>query len=155
MVNALILYHNQQYGNTEKMAKAVEEGLIEAGCKVTLHNSNTQRYPIKEYGKYDLVSIGTPDYFSDIAGTLKTFLDDWWLNRNQPGFKDKLYALFLSHGGGGRAKDSLSIFRHLGTQKGQTIISEGSPNKTVLKQCKDLGLVLVKKIGKPFLRARN
>jgi NAD(P)H dehydrogenase (quinone) len=145
MVKALILCHSQQYGNTEKMAKAVREGLKEAGCEVTLHNTNTQRYPIEEYGQYDLVAIGTPDYFSYMAGTLKTFLDDWYLHRNQPGYKGKPYALFLSHGGGGRAKDSLTTFRYLGTQIGQTIISNGSPNEAVLRQCRELGAELARR----------
>ena len=105
-MKALVLYHSQQYGNTEKMAKAVAEGLTEAGCNVTLHNANMKRYPIEEYGSYDIVAFGTPDYFSYMAGTIKTFLDDWYLNRNKSGYKDKPYALFMSHGGGGRAKDT-------------------------------------------------
>jgi NAD(P)H dehydrogenase (quinone) len=143
MVKALVLYHSQQYGNTEKMAKAVAEGLT--GCEVTLHNTNTQRYPIEEYGTYDLVAFGTPDYFSYMAGTMKTFLDDWYLHRNQPGYKGKPYGLFMSHGGGGRAKETLSVFSHLGTLVGQTITSSGSPSEAVLRQCKELGAELAKR----------
>jgi NAD(P)H dehydrogenase (quinone) len=145
MVEALILFHSQQYGNTEKMAKSVGEGLKRAGCKVTLHNTNTERFPIEEYWKYDVVAFGTPDYFSYMAGTLKTFLDDWYLERNQPGNKGKPFALFLSHGGGGRAQESLTIFRYLGTQVGEIIISEGPPNEAVLQQCIELGAELAKR----------
>jgi NAD(P)H dehydrogenase (quinone) len=142
MKRAIVLYHSQQYGNTEKMANAVVQGLTKSGCEVNLHNTNTSRYPINEYGGYDLVALGTPDYFSYMAGTMKTFMDDWYLNRNKPGYKGKPYVLFLSHGGGGRAKESLSIFRHLGNHVGQTVISNGSPSKEVLKQCKELGTML-------------
>ena len=145
MKRALVLFHSQQYGNTEKMANAVADGLIDAGCSVTLHNSNTERYPIEEYGGYDVVALGTPDYFSYMAGTLKTFLDDWYLHRNQPGYKGKPYALFMSHGGGGRAKDTLNVFRHIGTHVGNMVISSGSPSEAVLRQCRELGMELAKR----------
>ena len=143
MVKALVLYHSQQYGNTEKMAKAVAEGLT--GCEVTLHNTNTQRYPLEEYGTYDLVAFGTPDYFSYMAGTMKTFLDDWYLHQNQSGYKGKPYGLFMSHGGGGRAKEALSVFSHLGVQIGQTVTSSGSPSEAVLRRCRALGTELAEK----------
>ncbi len=143
-MKALVLYHSQQYGNTEKMAKAVAEGLTEAGCTVTTHNTNTLRYPIDEYGGYDVVAFGTPDYFSYMAGTLKTFLDDWYISRNKPGYKDKPYGLFMSHGGGGRAKDTLTIFRHLGKQIGEIVVSSGSPSEAVLSKCRELGKSLAR-----------
>ena len=143
-MKALVLYHSQQYGNTEKMAKAVAEGLVEAGCTVTLHNTNTQRYPIDEYGEYDVVALGTPDYFSYMAGTLKTFLDDWYISRNKPGYKSKPYVLFMSHGGGGRAKDTLTVFRHLGTHIGEIVVSSGSPSEAVLMKCRELGKTLAR-----------
>jgi len=139
MSKALVLYHSQQYGNTEKMANAVAEGLTDEGCSVTLHNTNTARFPIKEYPEYDLVAIGTPDYFSYMAGTVKTFLDDWYLHRNEPGYTGKSFALFMSHGGGGRAKDSLTVFSRIGTQVGELISSGGTPSARTLEQCKELG----------------
>ena len=142
MVKALILYHSQQYGNTEKMARAVAEGLND--CEVTMHNTNTGRFPIETYGGYEVVAFGSPDYFSYMAGTLKTFLDDWYLYRNKPGFKGKPYVLFMSHGGGGRAKESMGLFHHLGTQVGDIVISSGSPSEVALRQCRELGELLAK-----------
>ena len=146
MVKALVLYHSQQYGNTGKMAEAVAEGLKSGGCSVTLHNANEKRYPIEEYPVYDAVAFGTPDYFSYMAGTLKTFMDDWYLHRNEQGYTGKPFAVFYSHGGGGRAKESLSLFSRVGSQVGQTVASSGSPNKTVLDQCRALGTELAKKV---------
>lgn len=143
-MKALVLYHSQQYGNNEKMAKAVAEGTTEAGCTATLHNTNSQRYPIDEYGEYDVVAFGTPDYFSYMAGTLKTFLDDWYLSRNKPGYKGKSYVLFMSHGGGGRARDTLCVFRHLGSQVGEIVVSSGSPSEAVLVKCRELGKLLAR-----------
>ena len=140
MSKALVLYHSQQYGNTEKMAEAVAEGLTAEGCNVTLHNTNTTRFPIEEYPDYDLVVIGTPDYFSYMAGTVKTFLDDWYLHRNKSGYAGKPFALFMSHGGGGRAKSPFeTLFKRLGDPVGETVVSSGAPSEAVLAQCKALG----------------
>ena len=144
MSKALVLYHSQQYGNTEKMAEAVADGLTAEGCTVTLHNTNSTRFPIEEYPDYDLVAIGTPDYFSYMAGTVKTFLDHWYLYRNKPGYTGKPFVLFMSHGGGGRAKDSLTVFSRIGTQKGRLISSSGSPSTQILEQCRELGKALAR-----------
>ncbi len=141
-MKALVLYHSQQYGNTEKMARAVAEGLTD--FEVTVHNTNTKRFPIEAYGTFDVVAFGSPDYFSFMAGTLKTFLDDWYLHRNKPGYKRKRYVLFMSHGGGGRAKESMNLFHHLGNQVGDIVISSGSPSEAVLRQCRELGELLAK-----------
>jgi multimeric flavodoxin WrbA len=144
MTKALVLYHSQQHGNTGKMAEAVAEGLRSEGCDVTLHNANEERYPIEEYPKYDCVAFGTPDYFSYLAGTLKTFMDDWYIHRNEPGYQGRPYAVFYSHGGGGRAREALSLFSRVGTQVGKPVESHGAPDKTVLAKCKALGVELAK-----------
>jgi multimeric flavodoxin WrbA len=116
------------------------------GYQVTIFNANEKRFPIETYSEYDCVALGTPDYFSYIAGTMKTFMDDWYLHRNEQGYTGKPYAVFYSHGGGGRAKESLSLFSRVGTQVGQTVASSGSPNKAVLDQCRALGTELAKKV---------
>ena len=144
MTKALVLYHSQQHGNTEKMARLVAEGLRSEGCDVSLHNANDRRFPIDEYLQYDRLAIGTPDYFSYIAGTIKTFMDDWYLHRNEPGYQGKPYAVFYSHGGGGRVKSALSLFSRLGTQAGESVESHGDPSKTVLDNCRALGIELAK-----------
>ena len=146
MAKALVLYHSQQYGNTGKMAEAVAEGLKTGGCKVTLHNANEKRFPISDFPTYQCVAFGTPDYFSYMAGTLKTFMDDWYLNRNLPGYTGKHYAVFYSHGGGGRAKDSLSLFSRIGTLVGKPVESHGTPSEKVLNECKNLGVQLSKSV---------
>ncbi len=144
MTKALVLYHSQQHGNTGQMADAVAAGLRSEGCEVTLHNANDARYPITEFPAYDCVAFGTPDYFSYLAGTLKTFMDDWYLHRNEPGYQGKPYAVFYSHGGGGRVKDELSLFSRVGTQVGDAVGSRGTPIQTVLDRCRALGQALAK-----------
>ena len=144
MTKALVLYHSQQHGNTGMMAEAIAEGLRAEGCEVTLHNANEKRFPIEEYPKYDCVAFGTPDYFSYLAGTLKTFMDDWYIHRNEPGYQDKPYAVFYSHGGGGRVSESLSLFSRVGTQVGKSVGSHRAPDQSTLDECKDLGIRLAK-----------
>ena len=144
MKRALVLYHSQQSGNTKKMAEAVADGLKSMGCVVTLHNANEGRYPIDEYPQYNCVAFGTPDYFSYIAGTLKTFMDDWYLHRNEPGYQGKPYAVFYSHGGSGRVKEALNIFSRVGIQVGKPVGSYRAPDRSVLDECKDLGEALAK-----------
>ena len=83
MASILVLYHSQQYGNTEAMAKAVAAGAQGAGAEVTLHNANEERFDVSRYRACDAAAFGTPDYYSYIAGTLKVFLDDWFLAKQR------------------------------------------------------------------------
>jgi NAD(P)H dehydrogenase (quinone) len=148
MVKALVLYHSQQYGNTEKMAEAVAEGLGEEGCDVTVHNANEGRFPIEDFPSYDCVAFGTPDYFSYVAGTLKTFMDDWYINRNKPGYQGKPIIVFYSHGGGGRVREHLSLFNRVGDKVAESVGSRGTPDQRTLDQCKSLGRELAREASK-------
>ncbi len=148
MVKALVLYHSQMFGNTGKMAEAVAEGLKGEKCEVILHNTNEERFDITKYPLYDCVAFGTPDYFSYMAGTIKTFLDDWYIKRNEPGYQQRPYVVFFTHGGEGKGKKALSLFNRLGTQVGITVECQGTPNLQTLKECKTLGAELGKAVKK-------
>ena len=142
MAKILVLFQSQQYGNTAAMADAVAEGAREAGADVTLYNTNDGRLEIEAYRSYDAVAVGTPDYYSYFAGTLKVFLDDWFFEKkvNPEGITDKPVALFYSHGGGGAAVGPFEkLFSRLGNKVGKTIESMGSPTDSVLKSCQALG----------------
>lgn len=142
MIKILVLYHSQQYGNTQAMAEAVAAGARTAGAEVTLVNANEGRFPIDTYRAFDAVAFGTPDYYSYFAGTLKVFLDDWYIakQKNAEGLTDKPVALFYSHGGGGAAVTPFErLFSRLGHKVGDTIESMGTPTKDVLQRCEALG----------------
>jgi flavorubredoxin len=148
-VKALVLFHSQEFGNTRAMAKAVGEGLgaggASASAEVTLHNTNDARFDVAAYAAYDCVAVGTPDYYSYIAGGLKVFLDDWHIAKGKgtPGLADKPYALFYSHGGGGKVKEPFEkLFDRLGTKVGETVESKGAPSDEVLAECRKLGEAL-------------
>ena len=149
MSSILVLYHSQEYGNTHAMAEAVAEGVKSAGADVTLINANERRIMIDEYRVYDAVAFGTPDYFSYFAGTMKVFLDDWYIARkaNPARLSDKPYALFLSHGGGGRAKQPFEeLFKRMGRKVSNTVISAGRPTSTTLDACRALGQQLARAV---------
>ncbi len=149
MRSLLVLYHSQEYGNTEAMAEAVAEGAKAAGAEVTLVNTNEQRLDIEHYRRFDAVAFGSPDYYSYIAGGLKVFADDWYIAQksNSRGLKDKPYGLFYSHGGGGRGRGPLEeLFSRMGTKVGETVESRGRPNQAVLDACRELGRQLAKAV---------
>ena len=144
-MKALVLYHSQERGNTKKMAEAAE-GLKETGCKVLLFNTNEDRFDVSTFPHFDCVAFGSPEYFGYIAGGLKTFVDDHYVHdvhKKTEGIKGKSYALFYSHGGGGRVKSVMvNLFKRVGTQVVEPVGSHGAPNAQVLEKCKDLGIEL-------------
>lgn len=138
-MKTLVLYHSQQHGNTEKMAKAVAVGIGEGA---TLWNVNEERFDVSKLPEYDAYAVGTPDYFSYMAGTLKTFMDDVYLaeRAGAKGISGKPVGLFLSHGGGGKAKEPFeNLFKRLGDVVGEMIESNGTPSEAVLSACRELG----------------
>lgn len=148
MAKALVLYHSQEYGNTAAMAEAVAEGLRAADCEAVLFNTNDGRYDITQFPQYDRAAFGSPDYYSYIAGGLKTFMDDHYVadvRNGLGGLREKPYALFYSHGGGGRVLEPLlRIFRRVGTQIGEPVESHGKPGAAVLEKCRALGSELAR-----------
>jgi len=76
-VKVLIAYHSVT-GNTEKMAQGVTEGAnAVSGTNVVLKR-------VGEVAADDLLSseaviVGSPVYFGNMAGEVKTFFDNWLL----------------------------------------------------------------------------
>lgn len=151
-MKALVLFHSQEHGNTAAMAEAVAEGLRSGRADVTVHNTNDGRFDIAGFPGFDCVAFGTPDYYSYVAGGIKMFLDDWYVAKRKgaEGLDGKPYALFISHGGGGRVRDVLDrLFGRVGRQVGEVVASKGSPDADKLAECRALGEALVKVVGKP------
>ena len=145
-MKALIIYHSQQHGNTGKMAEAVADGFGEGA---TLWNTNEERFDVNKVPEYDCIAVGTPDYFSYMAGTLKTFMDDIYIaERNGvKGITGKPIRLFFSHGGGGRAKEPFEkLFNRLGDVVGETVESSGTPSAGTLEACRSLGKSLAERL---------
>ena len=151
MKKIIVIYHSQQYGNTKLLAEELAEGAREGGAEVSLINTNERRVTLKEYLAADAVAIGTPDYFSYVAGTIKTFFDDIFLwDQSGESVKGKPAVLFCSHGsGGGTVRQPFESLAHrFFRQVGETVSSGRPISDEAKKKCHTLGKELVKDPGK-------
>ena len=147
MGKIIVIYHSQQYGNTKALAEALAEGVREAGVEVELINTNERRVTLDKFLSADAVALGTPDYFSYLAGTIKTFFDDIYLwDQSGESVKGKPAALFFSHGGGGKVKQPFEYLAgRFFEQVGETVEGERPISEEARKKCIALGKDLAKK----------
>jgi flavorubredoxin len=138
MKNLLIVYHSQS-GNTEAMARAVAEGATTAGASVTLKKA-VEADDADLLG-CDAIAIGTPNYFSYMAGMVKDFFDRVW-PAVRTKMEDKPYVVFGSYGGGGTVAigtvehicDGLKMKRIC-----EAVSAQREPKAENLAACKELG----------------
>ena len=149
MGKIIVIYHSQQYGNTKMLADVLAEGAREAGAEVNLINTNERRVTQEEFLATDAVAIGTPDYFSYVAGTIKTIFDDIYLwDQSGKPVKGKPAALFFSCGGGGKVRQPFeSLVQRFFQQVGETVGSERPISNEAKKKCLALGKELVKALN--------
>jgi flavorubredoxin len=94
MPKAIIIYDTRS-GNTGMMAKAVEEGLKEAGVDVLSKRTVSAR--ANELANVDAVVLGAPTYHHDLMASMKTFL----FEMEKADLKGKVGAAFGSYGWSG------------------------------------------------------
>lgn len=141
MEKILVIYHSQQFGDTKALAEALAEGTRESGAEVEMINTNERRVTLEEFLSADGIGLGTPDYYSYVAGTIKAFFDDLWLwDRAGESVKGKPAALFFSHGGGGRGRERFEYFAgRFFEQVGEIVDSRRPPSEEAKKACRELG----------------
>ena len=152
MKNILVVYHSQQHGNTRKMAELVADGCRQvSGIKVTLVDVNQRRVDIDALVAADGVALGTPDYFTYMAGGLKQFFDDALL-ASYAGKEtmNKPCAIFVTHGGGGGAVESVQrLAKSLKYREvAPPVLSKGAPKGEVVQQATALGKALATAVAK-------
>ena len=138
MKNLLIVYHSQS-GNTEAMAKAIAEGATAAGANVTLKRAVEANDA--DILNCDAVAIGTPNYFSYMAGMVKDFFDRVWAVVREK-MADKPYVAFGSYGGGGTV--AIETVEHIcdGLKMKkicESVSAQREPTAENLAACKELG----------------
>jgi len=140
MGDVLVIYHSGG-GNTRKLAECVAEGARSAaGAKVTVVPAAEVDYDAA--ADADGLAIGSPDYFSYVAGAVKTFFDTVLYDER---FKGKPCATFGTHGGGAKV---LGVLDHLvGAVKlapvGAGVLVKGAPDAAGA----DAGRALGKKLA--------
>ena len=150
MKKIIIVYHSQEAGNTKAMAELVAEGCRQVpNVQVSMVNTNESRVNMDEVAAADGLALGSPDYFSYVAGGLKQFFDDALLAiwAGKP-IKGKPYVGFVTHGGGGSAIKSLeSLAKSCELEKvAESVLSRGKPSGDAAQAAKALGRQLALKL---------
>ena len=132
MKKILVVYHSQQQGNTKKLAELVAKGCKQVpGVEAELINVNEQRVDMAKAEKADAYALGSPDYFTYMAGCLKQFFDDIliasWQKKKTIG---KPYVAFLTHGGGGGGIKSIDELAKACTLEkvAENVVCKGAPD---------------------------
>jgi len=140
MKKILVLYYSM-YGHIERMAEAVAEGARSVpGVEVTLKRvpetmpeelarkagaKLDQSAPVaepKELADYDAILFGTPTRFGNMAGQMRSFLDQTgglWVSGALIG---KFASVFTSTGTGGGSETTITSFWHTLAHHGMLIV---------------------------------
>jgi len=147
MGTVLIVFHSQS-GNTRAAAEAVAEGVnAVAGAQTVIKEA-------LDAGEEDLlacdaIALGTPDYFSYMAGGLKDFFDRTFY-ATQGAVTGKPCGIFVTHGGGGKAVESVKDIS--GSFKfeivGEPVLVRNTPDAQAREQLVALGRALAEAAGK-------
>ena len=146
MAKVLIVYCSMS-GNTKAAAEAIAEGAKAAGAQVTI-KEGTAAQP-NDLLKCDAIALGSYDAFSYMGGGLKDFLDRAFYP-TQGQVTDKPYAAFLTHGGGGKAVQSIeSVAQSFKLKKvADAVLVKGKPEGQSLADLKTLGAKIAAAAGK-------
>ena len=132
MKKVLVIFHSQKFGNTAACAELVARGIKQAGdIEVELINTNeVNRVDIRKLAACDGVAIGSPDYGSYVAGTIKQLFDDIYVAAKAGiSVKGKPCVLFMTHGGGGRGVKALKSLAHDFRLLAEPFTCQGAPEK--------------------------
>jgi flavorubredoxin len=136
MPKILILYYSRT-GNTEKMAKAIAEGVKSAGSvKVELN----YYIDAEELDKFDVVLVGAPTYHHDMPIDTKKLFEEAAVKNIS--LKGKVGAAFGSYGWSGEApKFVLEIMKNkFEMQVMETpLLVKYEPDQNTLGMCRDFG----------------
>ncbi len=142
MAKAIVIYYSRS-GNTKEMAeimtKAMNEADLPTDCK------SVSYITIEDVFSYETIVIGSPTYYGQMAGPIKTLIDDLVSRHGQ--LDGKIGAAFSSAAniGGGNETTIMGIIEAMlisgmivqGDPQGDHYgpVSIGKPDKRVEKQC--------------------
>ncbi len=149
MADILIIFHSQT-GNTEKLAKAVAQGVEEtANARARLlRAADTVAQDLKDC---NAVIICSPEYFGYMAGAIKDFFD-----RTYEGLKDdaavykKPFGIVISAGNDGSFALSHieRICKGYRLKKVQEpLVCKGKATEEVLAKCRELGSTIAEGVN--------
>jgi flavodoxin short chain len=143
MVSKAVIIYDSRSGNTGMMAKAIEEGMKEAGVAVV--SKRTVDTSANDFIGVDAVVLGAPTYHHDLIASMKTFL----FEMEKADLKGKVGAAFGSYGWSGESVQMMTdTMKHV---FGMNVIEPGlrilrKPGEGGLKQCQEFGKKIAEKI---------
>lgn len=139
MAKVLVVYHSMS-GNTRRMAEAVAEGAAEVeGTEARVMKGLDAR--LKHLLDCDGVALGSPDYFSRMAGGMQNFFDRTYYPAKGR-VTGKPCVIFGSAGGSASTviKDLRKMVSRFELDEiGEAVGASGSPDEAVLDECRALG----------------
>lgn len=143
MPKILILYYSRT-GNTEKMAKAVAEG-IKAVQEVEVELD--YHVAAEELGNFDAIIIGTPTYHHEMTVDMKMLFEEAAVKNID--LKGKIGAAFGSYGWSGEApKLVIEIMKNkFGMQVAEPpLLIRYTPDQTGLEKCREFGKKIAERL---------
>ena len=144
MSKILVIYYSRT-GNTEKMAKAIAEGIKED--KVDVKVKRCDYANVEDVIESDGIAFGSPTYFGYMAGVLKDFFDRSLEFRKRISGKKAVAFASAGSNGEGCLESIENMINAFGMEKAKEgVISTGIPGDKELDACRDLGRVLAKSV---------
>jgi len=146
MAIVLVVYHSDT-GKTRQMAELVAAGASSVeGVSVEL--ASADGLDINRIVECDGVALGSPDYFSYVAGQMKIVFDRLLSHKDE--LKGKPFVGFGSHGGGAKV---LGVIETLAGRVGLSRLREGvlclnAPVGEAMDECRELGKALAQAVIK-------
>ena len=146
MPKALVVYDSRT-GNTERMAKAIGDGIQETGLDVEV--KQVENTALADLVAADVIVLGSPTYFCSMSHKMKALIDK--SDEIYPDkLKNKIGAAFTSSSqiAGGNETTLLSLIQAMlmhrmvvvGHQSGSFgAVSIGVPDETCLTECRAFG----------------
>ena len=125
IIQVLVAYHSRS-GNTERMAEAVAEG-VRMVPRTQVVVRRVGNVTADELFAADAIVLGSPVYWSNMAGEVKAFIDDWQFKFGvYPEFKlkNKVGAAFATGGQISSGKE-LTMLSILAAMLGNYMITVG------------------------------
>jgi len=136
MKKVLVLYYSRS-GNTEKMAKAVVEGLQSIGdISVEL----SYHVEASELSSYDAILFGAPTYRKEMPVDFQNLFDE--AAANGVDLKGKIGAAFGSYGWNAEAPQKVLVIlqEKFGMQTPEPpVLAKYIPDQAALEACRNLG----------------
>lgn len=144
--NEALIVYDTMWGSTEKMARAILEGIASGGVPVKLYKASvSDRNDIMAHLlEAKAIVVGSSTINNDMLSPVATFLDE--VNGLKPAAK--LGAAFGSHGWRGGAVTSIE--KRLGESRIElamgSLTCQWAPTEGFLEECRDWGFALAGKI---------